>query len=138
MVIKRNPLNTLQESVHNKNKAVAYKGLQVLLVICLIVALMLLILFSKTEAYSALLGGMAYIVPNYCFTRFAFRHSGEESAVLALRWFFIGEAIKLIATAIIIALCLMYIKPLHTFAFFAVFVLAMMINLKFLLKNMTA
>lgn len=107
-----------------------------LFLLTLITALTLLILFSKVEAYSALLGGIAYIIPNAYFARYAFKFSGKDSANLALRWFFIGEALKLILTAIIIGLCLLWVKPIHMFAFLGMFVVVMMMNLKFLVKNM--
>ena len=131
-------LKELSDSVHNQNKTVAYQGLLVLLVISLLVAMTLFFLFSKVEAYSAVLGALAYILPNYCFTRFAFRVSAGDSAELALRWFLFGEAVKLLITALVIALCLKYITPLNMLAFFAMFMLSMVINIKFLLKNMTA
>lgn len=126
----------LVNSDNKKNQSVAYRGLLILSSLTLVAALTLLILFSKVEAYSAFLGGMAYIIPNTYFVRYAFKFSGKDSADLALKWFYVGEALKLISTGLIIAFCLLVIKPINMFAFLGMFVVTMMLNLKFLLKNM--
>ncbi len=126
----------MQDSTYKNNQVVAYKGLLVLLLLSLVIALILLFAFSKVEAYSAFLGGLAYILPNYYFARFAFRVSSDATADEALKWLMIGEVLKLVLTGVAIAICIKFVSPLHMPAFMAVFVLVMMINLLFLHKNL--
>lgn len=80
-------------------------------------------------AYSAVLGGLAYIVPNACFTRYAFRHSAAHSADLAVRWFYIGEVVKVLATIVIFAGCFLLIQPLNAAALFLTYILILIVNL---------
>lgn len=126
----------MQDSIYKNNQAVAYKGLLVLLLLTLVIALLLLFVFSKVEAYSAFLGGLSYILPNYYFARFAFRLSSDATADEALKWLMIGEVLKLVLTGVAIAMCIKFISPLHMPAFMLVFAVVMMVNLIFLHKNL--
>ena len=118
--------------VHNEIttiKAAAYKLLGVELVISIITALLLLVFFGDVPAYSGLLGGLAYILPNAYFVLYAFREKGPETPHAIVIKFYIGEAGKFILTAVIFALCFMLVKPLNVIALFVMFVLMYIINL---------
>lgn len=91
-------------------------------------ALLFWVLGNGIAAYSALLGGFSYILPNVLFVKFAFRHSAAESAQLALMGLFIGEGIKLLSTAVLFALCFMLIKPISVVALFSTFVTMVFVN----------
>jgi len=99
------------------------------LLITVVLALLLLLSVDAVAAYSVVLGGLAFIIPNALFARYVFRHSAAESADLAVRWFYVGEVIKLIVTVLIFAACFNLIKPLNAIAMFATFVGIMVINL---------
>ena len=89
---------------NNHNKRDAYKVLFVIAIITLAISLLLLFSVGRVAAYSAALGGLACLLPNILFTRFAFRYSAADSVSLVMRWFYIGEAIKIIVTVLIFAL----------------------------------
>ena len=95
-----------------------------------VLTLLLYIGVNIETAYSAALGGVAFIVPNVYFTRYAFRHSAAESAVLAVRWFYIGEAVKVLSTVLIFGACFVYIPALNVAALFLTYLLLWIVNLR--------
>lgn len=110
------------------NKAAAYKLLGIQLAISVAIALLLLIFSGKAAAYSAILGGLAYILPNAYFVRCAFRGSVEQSPHKIVRWFYVGEAGKLVLTGVIFVMCFALVKPLHVIALFIAYILMIIIN----------
>ena len=112
------------------NKTVAYRlvGIQQLVTIAL--TLLLFVILGKIPAYSAFLGGLAYIVPNAYFVACAFRDMGQASSPEAtVRWFYISEVGKLVLTGLIFALCFVLVEPLHVISLFVTYIMMMMINL---------
>lgn len=93
------------------------------------IALVLLMSIGRVAAYSAVLGGIACLLPNLLFARFAFRYSAADSVALVMRWFYIGEAIKIIVTILIFALSLLWIKDVNVAAMFITYVIALMLNI---------
>ncbi len=114
---------------NTKNKLAAYKVLVVIALITAAIALILLMGIGRVAAYSAALGGVACLLPNLLFTRFAFRYSAAESVGLAMRWFYIGEALKIVVTALIFALSLMWVKELNFAAMIITYIVALMLNI---------
>ncbi len=112
-----------------KNKAAVYRILVVEAALTAVLAILLLINVDIVTAYSAALGGLAFVVPNASFARYVFRHSAAESASLAVRGFYIGEAVKIIATVLIFALCFILVKPLNVLALFATYIAMLAVNL---------
>jgi ATP synthase protein I len=111
------------------NKLAAYKVLSVIAIISAAIALVLLLSFGREAAYSALLGGIACILPNVLFARLAFRYSARDSAALVMRWFYLGEAIKIVVTVLIFALSLSWVKDLNFAAMFITYIVALMLNI---------
>ena len=126
----------MEDNTHNY-KATAYRILAIEAILTAVVALLLFITVNSVVAYSAVIGGVAYIVPNIYFTKYVFRHSAAESANLAVRWFYTGEAVKLMATVLIFAAAFLLIKPLNAAALFLTYILMWALNLRgiFLLMN---
>lgn len=114
---------------NQKNKYAAYKVLSVIAVIVTVIALGLLLIYGRVAAYSALLGGVACLLPNLLFARFAFRYSAADSAALVMRWFYIGEAVKIIVTALVFALSLLWIEELNLAAMMLTYVIALVMNI---------
>lgn len=84
-------------------------------------------LWGVVAFYSAVLGGLIFIVPNAYFIRRAFRHQGAQAAPLMVAEVFKGEAIKLSLTAILFAAVFLLIEPVSAPALlftFAVMVVA--------------
>lgn len=111
-----------------KNKQAAYKILAVEAGITVGLAFLLLISVDTVVAYSVVLGGLAFVIPNTFFARYVFRYSAAESVSLAIRWFYIGEAVKIIMTVLIFATCFIWVKPLNVIALFATFLIMMFVN----------
>lgn len=118
-----------KQQENQRNKYAAYKVLSVIAVIVSAIALVLMLVSGAVAAYSASLGGIACLLPNLLFARFAFRYSAADSANLVMRWFYIGEAVKIIVTALIFALCLIWIEDLNLAAMFITYIVALVINI---------
>lgn len=120
----------MEKLEHNKhNKFAAYKVLSVIAAVTATIALVLVLVIGRVAAYSAILGGIACLLPNLLFARFAFRYSAAESVGLAMRWFYIGEAVKIVVTALIFALSLMWVKELNFAAMILTYIVALMLNI---------
>ena len=120
----------MQDLTENtKNRAAAYKILVVEAVITVVSALLLANSVDIVAAYSVALGGLAFVVPNAFFTRYVFRYSAADSADLAMRWFFIGEAVKLIATVFIFSVCFILVNPINVVLLFSTYILMIFVHL---------
>lgn len=111
------------------NKTAAYKLLGIQLVISVVAALLLLLYSGVASAWSALMGGLIFILPNAYFTRSAFRGNKQESPGFIVRWFFIGEAGKLVLTAVMFVLCFVLVKSLQVMVLFTMYIAMIIINL---------
>ncbi len=115
---------------HNKqDKFAAYKVLSVIAAIIAVIAFVLLLVIGRVAAYSAVLGGIACLLPNLLFARFAFRYSASNSVGLVMRWFYLGETIKIIVTVLVFALSLIWVKELHFAAMFITYIVALIMNI---------
>ncbi len=112
-----------------KNKVAAYKLLVLESVITLIIALVFLVIVNVVAAYSALLGGLAYVIPGAWFVKRAFNDSDDVTPQMLINRFYQGEAGKLVLTAIFFALVFLLIEPLHIGALFLAFCVTMIVNL---------
>jgi len=92
------------------------------LLIVLTIALISTVFFSVKSGYSALAGGITFLLPNIVFVLMAFAHAGARQTKKVLRGFYAGEAIKLFLTVILFVVFLKYI-PLVLTAFYISFVL---------------
>ena len=120
----------MEKTANNtNNKLAAYKVLFAIALVIAVIAIALLVIVGRVAAYSSFLGGIACLLPNLLFARFAFRHSAADSVGLAMRWFYIGEAIKIIVTILIFALSLLWIKNLNFAAMFITYIVALMLNI---------
>ena len=71
------------------------------LLLVLAITLISTVLFSVKTGYSALAGGVTYLLPNVIFVYMAFAYAGAQKAKLVLRGFYAGEALKLVFTVIL-------------------------------------
>jgi ATP synthase protein I len=78
------------------------------LLIVLIIALISTVFFSVKSGYSALAGGITFLLPNLIFVLMTFAHAGARQTQLVLRGFYAGEAIKLFLTVFLLVLFLKY------------------------------
>ncbi|WP_413694314.1 ATP synthase subunit I [Psychromonas sp. KJ10-2] len=71
-------------------------------------ALISTVFFSNKAGYSALFGGITFLLPNLIFVLLAFAHAGARQAKKVLRGFYAGEAIKLFLTVLLLVVFLKY------------------------------
>jgi len=74
-----------------------------------VIALIALILVGKMSGFSALMGGLAYGLPNLIFVWRVFRYAGASQMVQFMAAFFIGEMLKLAISAILFLLIVKYL-----------------------------
>ncbi len=115
------------ENQATRTFAIRFVGFQ--LIMTLVMAVIWMIFHSTVAAYSALLGGLANVIPNAFFVRFAFSGSKSTSPQNMLIRFYIGEAGKLVLTGIFFAICFFVFKPIHIGALFLSFIVIILINL---------
>ena len=90
--------------------------------------LLFFVLLSPESAWSVILGGIAFIVPNLLFVRLSLGPvTGSGRGVLL--WFYTGEALKIVMTILIFALCLLWVAPLNPALMFMAYALVLLINL---------
>ena len=118
-----------QTSIINKDKITVFRILIVEAVIAASIALLLYLSVDVVTAYSAILGGTVFIVPNCLFAGIVFWQSSSETAKQAISQVYVGEAIKILATIILFAACFILVRPVNVLAMFGTYILMMLINL---------
>ena len=112
-----------------KNRATAYRMLIIEAATVMLGGLLFFIFASLEFAYSVILGGLAFIVPNAIFVRFSLGTSGANSGKNMLAWFYVGEAIKIVTTILIFAVSLILIKPISIGLMFVSYGVILLMNL---------
>ncbi len=112
-----------------KNRAAAFRLVYVQLIITVVITLLSYAFSGLVMAYSVILGGAVYILPNIYFVRSALKSVGSETPQSILSRFYFGEGQKFLLAMAMFALCFTLIKPLHVVSFFAAYILIMIINL---------
>ena len=112
-----------------RNKAAAFRLVYVQLVITVVIALLSYANSGLVIAYSVLLGSTVHILPNIYFVKSAFKIAKVETPQLILSRLYIAEAQKFLVTIAMFTICFALVKPLHVVAFFAAYVLIMIVNL---------
>ncbi|WP_160064822.1 ATP synthase subunit I [Psychromonas sp. L1A2] len=92
------------------------------LLLVLFAALISTVFFSNKAGYSALLGGITFLLPNLIFVLMTFAHAGARQSQKVLRGFYAGEAIKLFLTVLLFVVFLKY-GTLSLIAFYISFAL---------------
>lgn len=75
------------------------------------------------EAYSALLGGGLYLLPNIYFAHRALQFREKQSARMALTEMYVSQIWKMAISAIGFAIVFVMIQPLNPFSLFGTFIL---------------
>ncbi|MFE8070399.1 F0F1 ATP synthase subunit I [Marinobacteraceae bacterium S3BR75-40.1] len=83
---------------------------------------------DRVAAYSALLGGLIFFLPNIYFAHKTFAHSGARAARQIVSAFYKGEAVKLLLAAVLFALVFKYVRPIDEAALFITFAVMLMSN----------
>jgi ATP synthase protein I len=96
---------TLQKLVQNQ----AYRIVFLQLAGVIVLASLALILNGTQSGLSVLLGGLAYVVSNLLFVWGVFRFVGAQQMNLFVAAFFLGEAVKLVLSAILFLVIVKYL-----------------------------
>ena len=91
-----------------KSQRAGLKLVRFQFLLVLLLALISTVVLSAKPGYSALAGGMTFVLPNFIFVLMAFAHAGASKSKLVVRGFFAGEAIKLFLTVILFIVFLKY------------------------------
>ena len=120
-----------------RNRAIVSKVLLFEALIVVLAGFVFFIFASLEFTYSGILGGFAYILPNGMFAKFSLKKSATNSSSI-LVWFYLGEAIKVIATIVFFALSFLFIETLNVglvILSYSVMLLGNLIGLSILIKN---
>jgi ATP synthase protein I len=87
--------------------------------------------FANLEfAYSVILGGLAFILPNVIFVWFSLRTpTAGSSSNRTLAWFFVGEAIKIVTTIVVFAASIILVASLNIGLMFVSYGFVLLMNL---------
>lgn len=99
---------------------IAFKQILVTCIVVIVCTVTIFLIWNKTFAISALIGGFIGIIPNVIFAFKAFRYAGARSAEKVVESFFSGIKIKMVLTAILFSLVFKFlvIEPLPFFSMF--------------------
>jgi ATP synthase protein I len=86
------------------------------------------LLKDQVAAYSALLGGFIFVLPNIYFAEKAFAHTGARAARQIVNSFYKGEAVKIALTAVLFTVVFVLVKPLNVLALFVTFIIVLTTN----------
>ncbi len=112
-----------------KNRSIAYRMLIIEVVTVLLCGLLFFVFASLEFAYSVILGGLAFIVPNLIFVRFSLGISATDSGKNMLARFYVGEAIKIVTTILVFVLSILFIKPISIGLMFVSYGFILLMNL---------
>ena len=112
-----------------KNRSTAYRMLIIEVCTVIMCSLLFFVFASLEFAYSVILGGLAFIVPNAIFVRLSLGTSAAGSGKNVLAWFYVGEAIKVVSTIVIFAAALLLVTPLNIGLMFISYGFILLMNL---------
>lgn len=81
-----------------------------------------LAVIDVTLAYSTLLGGAIWLMPNLYFARQAFRYRGARAAPHIARALYLGETGKFVLTVVAFGVVFAAIEPLNALALWAAYI----------------
>lgn len=90
--------------------------------ILILIAVLAAWMHSDVAAYSALLGGLTFTLPNAYFIWRAFRYSGASQSSKVVQSLYQGEAWKFVLTALCFGVIFQLVEPLNIWALFITFV----------------
>ncbi len=92
----------------SRKAALKHVGFQTLLVLA--VTLICGVIWNLHAAWSALVGGAIYIVPNLVFVWLAFAFAGARQSKSVVMSLYLGEVVKLVLTIVMLAIALAWMK----------------------------
>lgn len=96
--------------------------------VLVVISLIFFTFRGQVSGYSALVGGLIFLLPHGYFALKAFRYSGARSAKKIMSSFYQGEAGKLILCAVFFTMAFKWIHPLDIAALFLTFAIMLVTN----------
>lgn len=112
-----------------KNRSIAYRMLIIEAVTVILCGLLFFVFANLEFAYSVILGGLAFIVPNVIFVGFSLRTPETDSSNRTLAWFYIGEAIKIVTTILIFGASILLVTQINIGLMFVTYGFILLMNL---------
>ena len=98
------------------------------LVVTLLISAIYYLLNGRVAGYSALLGGLVFVIPQLYFGVTAFMLSGARAMEKIVVNIYKGESSKIIIIVIGFALVLLFIQPIDYFALYSSFITILIVN----------
>jgi ATP synthase protein I len=83
---------------------------------------------SRLAGYSAVIGGLIFVIPNAYFAHRMYRYEGARHAQLVVGDMFRAESIKLALTAVFFTAVFILIEPIHVLALLFTFAVMVVVN----------
>jgi ATP synthase protein I len=112
------------------NRSAAYRMLLIEAGTVMLCALLFFVFVNLEFAYSVILGGLAFILPNTIFAWFSLKPAvAGSSSKNTLAWFFVGEAIKIVTTIVVFAASILLVASLNVGLMFVSYGVVLLMNL---------
>lgn len=77
---------------------------------------------NHVVAYSVLIGGLIFLIPNMYFALYAFRYRGAQAAQMVLMSFYRGEIGKFLLSSVGFAIAFTFVQPLNILFVFIAYI----------------
>ncbi|WP_341502566.1 ATP synthase subunit I [Gallaecimonas sp. GXIMD4217] len=115
----------MSDKLARPGRQVAYKLVAVQAAVVLIASCISAAVWGVQAGYSALLGGLICVLPNFVFARLAFAKAGARAAQQVVHGFYKGEALKIGLTVLLFVIVLLWV-PVAMGALFATYGIGVM------------
>jgi ATP synthase protein I len=92
------------------------------------ISLVLLLISGYVAAYSSLIGGTIFAIPQLYFGFKAFLYAGAHAVQNVVINFYKGESTKILIIAVSFALVFKFFKPVDYFALYSTFISVLILN----------
>jgi ATP synthase protein I len=100
-----------------------------LIQIGLLLSIVLIFLWTNpVAAYSLLIGGLIFILPNLYFAAYAFRYREAQAAVTVLKCFYRGEVGKFLLSGVGFSIAFTLVQPLEVLILFGAYIAMTIMN----------
>lgn len=110
------------------NRPPIYKIFMVQMLLTLSIACVLLLISGYVAAYSSLIGGIIFALPQLYFGFKAFLYAGAHAIQNVVINFYKGESTKILIIAFSFALVFKFVKPVDYFALYSTFISVLILN----------
>jgi ATP synthase protein I len=117
-----------KKSIKLVNRPPIYKVFIVQMLFTLSISLVLLFISGYVAAYSSLIGGTIFAIPQLYFGFKAFLYAGAHAVQNVVINFYKGESTKILLIAVSFALVFKFLKPVDYFALYSTFISVLILN----------